>query len=365
LTIVVEGTYVIVAGKTGGHIFPGIALAREIRALRPEAPILFIGTPGGLEGRLVPEAGFPLETVPASGFAGLGLSGKLLSLSRLPAGFLEAKALLSHHHARGVVGMGGYVTVPVLFAAKFLGVPTVVHDSNALPGIATRLLNRFATRTAVGLARANTRLPRPGVVTGTPARAEFFAIPPLSASAATRRLLVFGGSQGSAVLNRAMAEAVPLLAGARLEVIHQTGEGHFRSVQASYGTVPAGWRLAPFLPRLYEELTWADLAVTRAGAMTLAELAAAGRPAILVPFGSATHGHQRENALALAEAGAARLIEEPELTGKALAAAVTDLLSDRARLAGMGERARGLAVPDAARRLADLLFEAEREKRAA
>jgi UDP-N-acetylglucosamine--N-acetylmuramyl-(pentapeptide) pyrophosphoryl-undecaprenol N-acetylglucosamine transferase len=162
-----------------------------------------------------------------------------------------------------------------------------------------------------------------------------------------------------------MAEAAPLLADAGLEVVHQTGESHFQSVQASYGTIPAGWRLAPFLPKLYEELAWADLAVTRAGAMTLAELAAAGRPAILVPFGSATHGHQRENALALAEAGAARMIEESQLTGQALAGAVQDLLSDRARLAGMGERARGLAVPDAARRLADLLFEAEREGRAA
>lgn len=359
------GTYVIVAGKTGGHIFPGIALAREIQARRPQASILFIGTPGGLESRLVPEAGFPLETVPASGFAGLGLGSKLLSLSRLPAGFLEAKALLSRHRARGVVGMGGYVSVPVLLAARVLGIPTLVHDSNALPGIATRLLNRFASRTAVGLARANFRLARPGVVTGTPTRAEFFAIPPLSVSGTTRRLLVFGGSQGSAVLNRAMAQAAPLLADAGLEVIHQTGESHFRSVQASYGTIPAGWRLAPFLPKLYEELGWADLAVTRAGAMTLAELAAAGRPAILVPFGSATHGHQRENALALAEAGAARLIEESELTGKALAGTVQDLLSDRARLVRMGELARGLAVPDAARRLADLLFEAEQEGRAA
>ena len=351
----------IVAGKTGGHIYPGIALAREIRARRPEAPILFVGTPGGLEERLVPEAGFALATVRASGFAGKRLSGKLLSLSRLPAGFLEARRLLRKHRARAVAGMGGYVSVPVLAAARALGIPTLVHDSNALPGMATRLLNRFATRTAVGLDRSNARLATPGVVTGTPVREEFFAIAPVAAPAQTRRLLVFGGSQGSAVLNRAMIAAAPLLSGQGLEVIHQTGESHLARVRESYraGGLPSGWRLEPFLPRLDVELAWADLVVSRAGALTLAELAAAGRPSLLVPFGSATHGHQLENARAFVAAGAARVIEEPELSAEALTASIADLMSDRERLARMGERARSLAVPDAARRLADLLFEAE------
>ena len=355
----------IVAGKTGGHIYPGIALAREIRGRRPGAPILFVGTRDGLEQRLVPEAGFELAAVRASGFVGKSLPAKLLSLLRLPGGYLEARRLLVRHRARAVAGMGGYVSVPVLAAARTLGIPTLVHDSNALPGLATRQLNRFATRTAVGLERSNARLARPGVVTGTPVRAEFFAIPPLAASARTRRLLVFGGSQGSAVLNRAMAQAAPRLAGRDLEVIHQTGEKHLARVRESYGPAgpPAGWRLEPFLPRLAGELAWADLVVSRAGALTLAELAAGGRPALLVPFEAATHGHQRENARALVEAGAARLIEEPDLTGDVLAGAVLDLLSDRVRLAGMGERARSLAVPDAARRLADLLFEAEAEGR--
>jgi UDP-N-acetylglucosamine--N-acetylmuramyl-(pentapeptide) pyrophosphoryl-undecaprenol N-acetylglucosamine transferase len=202
-------------------------------------------------------------------------------------------------------------------------------------------------------------------VTGTPVRAEFFAIPPVPASARTRRLLVFGGSQGSEVLNRAMAGAARSLSGEGLEVVHQTGEIHFASVQGRYGEVPAGWRLTPFLPRIYEDLAWSDLVVSRAGAMTLAELAAAGRPAILVPFGSATHGHQLENARALVEAGAARMIEESRLTGDVLAAAVVDLIGDRERLVKMGEAARSLAVPDAAGRLAGLLFEAESGARTA
>ena len=158
-----------------------------------------------------------------------------------------------------------------------------------------------------------------------------------------------------------MAEAASLLAGQRLEVIHQTGESHPARVRESYGTEgpPAGWRLEPFLPKLDVELAWADLVVSRAGALTLAELAAAGRPSLLVPFGSAAHGHQLENASMLVRAGAARMIEESRLTGDVLAAAVIDLFSDRERLARMGELARSLAVPDAARRLADLLFEAE------
>jgi UDP-N-acetylglucosamine--N-acetylmuramyl-(pentapeptide) pyrophosphoryl-undecaprenol N-acetylglucosamine transferase len=357
----VEGAYVIVAGKTGGHIFPGIALAREIRARRPDAPILFIGTKEGLETRLVPEAGFLLETVVASGFAGMGAAARLLSLARLPVGFFEARRILSAHRARAVAGMGGYVSVPVLAAARLLGIPTVVHDSNVLPGIATRFANRFASRTAVGLERSNTRLARPGVVTGTPVRSEFFAIPPVAASSPTRRLLVFGGSQGSAVLNRAMADAAPRLKDDGIEVVHQTGEAHYAAVQAAYGEVPARWRLVPFLPRIFEELSWADLVLSRSGAMTLSELSAAGRAAVLVPFGSATHGHQRENALALVEAGASRMIEEAGLTGEALAREVRDLFSDRARLVRMGEAARSLAVPDAAKRLADLVFEAEKE----
>jgi UDP-N-acetylglucosamine--N-acetylmuramyl-(pentapeptide) pyrophosphoryl-undecaprenol N-acetylglucosamine transferase len=350
---------VIAAGKTGGHVLPGIALAREIRSRRPQAPIVFVGTSDGLENRLVPEAGFPLECVEASGFVGKSAGGRLRALARLPVGFLQARRLLARHRARAVVGMGGYVIVPVLAAARSLGIPTLVHDSDALPGVASRLANRFATRTAVGVAQANEHLPRPGLVTGTPVRSEFFSIPPIDLSAPTRRLLLFGGSQGAGVINRAMAGAAQSLARAGLEVVHQTGDRNLESTRAAYGTLPAGWRLEPFLPRLYEELAWADLVVSRAGAMTLAELAAAGRPAILVPFGAAAHGHQLVNARVAASAGAAVVIEESGLTAETLAGAVQELFADRAHLAQMGKRARSLAVPDAARSLADLLFQAE------
>src|SRR5687767_11617976 len=228
------GTYVIAAGGTGGHIFPGIALAREIRAQRPDAGVLFVGTGRGLEEKLVPEAGFALELVRASGFAGKRPTARLRALAELPGGFFDARRLLARHRARVVAGVGGYVTVPVLAAAHSLGVPTLIHESNAFPGIANRLLNRFATRTAVGLAEANRRLSRPGVVTGTPVRPEFFAVPAIDPVAATRRLLVFGGSQGARVLNRAMVDAAPFLAADSIEVIHQTGAGEFDETRGRY-----------------------------------------------------------------------------------------------------------------------------------
>jgi UDP-N-acetylglucosamine--N-acetylmuramyl-(pentapeptide) pyrophosphoryl-undecaprenol N-acetylglucosamine transferase len=351
--------YVIAAGGTGGHIFPAIALARELSARRPEAEILFVGTRHGLETKLVPAAGFPLELVRASGFAGKRAVAKIGALAELPIGFFQARRLLARRRARAVAAVGGYVSVPVVAAARSLGLPTLIHESNAFPGVANRLLNRFATRTAVGVEEANSRLARPGVVTGTPVRPEFFAVRPVSLENATQRLLVFGGSQGSRVLNRAMVAAAPLLATDGLEVIHQTGEKEFAATRESYRSLPAGWRLEAFLPRLHEELEWSDLVLSRAGSQTLGELAAAGRPAVLVPFGSATHGHQRENARAFETAGAAVAIEETALTGEVLAKAVREILANRRRLCEMGERARSFARPDAAKRLADLLFEAE------
>jgi len=353
------GSYVIAAGGTGGHILPGIALADEIRFQKAGASIVFVGTAHGLESKIVPAAGYPIELVDASGFIGKNWTQQLRSLARLPRGFAESRALLKRLRARAVVGVGGYVTVPVLTAARSLGIPTLIHESNAQPGAANRFLNRFATRTAVGLAAANAQLKRAGVVTGTPVRKEFFDVPALDANAATRRLLVFGGSQGSRVINRAMARAAVLLEKSGIEVVHQTGEKDLAATRQRYARMPANWTLMPFLPKLFEQMAWADLVLSRAGATTVAELAAAGRPSILVPFAAAAGGHQAENARALYRAGAAAIIEEKDLTAEDLAGAVAAQLSDRAKLVAMGQKARGLAKPDAARELAKLLFAAE------
>jgi len=353
------GAFVIAAGGTGGHIVPGIALAQEILAQRPRAAVVFIGTAQGLEGKMVPAAGFPLELVDASGFVGKSWTRQIGSLSKLPKGFLQARALLKKHRARVVVGVGGYVTVPVLAAARSLGIPTLIHESNAVPGAANRFLNRFAGRTAVGLASANAHLRRPGVVTGTPVRPEFFAIPPLDPAASTRRLLVFGGSQGSRVMNRALARAAVLLEKTGIEVIHQTGDLDLAAGRQRYTRVPAGWKLVPFLPKLHEEMAWADLVLCRAGALTVSELAAAGRPSILVPLVSAAGGHQMQNARALYRAGAAAVMEEKNLTAENLAGGVAAQLKDREKLVQMGLKAKSLGKPDAARELVKMIFELE------
>jgi UDP-N-acetylglucosamine--N-acetylmuramyl-(pentapeptide) pyrophosphoryl-undecaprenol N-acetylglucosamine transferase len=352
------GAYVIAAGGTGGHIVPGIALANEIRAEKADAAIVFVGTAQGLESKIVPAAGFPLEFVDASGFVGKNFGEQIGSLARLPGGFFQARSLLKRHHARVVVGVGGYVTVPVLLAARSLGRPTLIHESNAMPGAANRFLNRFA-RTAVGLAAANSHLRKPGVVTGNPVRAEFFEAPPLDPAGTTRRVLVFGGSQGSRIMNRALARAAVLLEKSNLEVIHQTGEKDLVATRQRYPRIPAGWHLEPFLPRLWEQMAWADLVVCRAGSMTVSELTASGRPAILVPFAAATGAHQLENARALYRARAAAIMEEKDLTAENLAGAIIQSVKDREKLVAMGQKARTLARPNAARDLAKLVFEVE------
>lgn len=353
------GAYVIAAGGTGGHVFPALALAEEIRRRRPEAQIVFVGSAKGLENRLVPAAGFSVEHVSASGFMGKTLSERVGALLRLPAGIREARRLLKRHDARAVVGMGGYLSVPVILAARSLGVPTLIHEPNAWPGLANRLLNRLASRTAVGLEAANVAFKRKGTLTGTPVREPFFAVPPLDPKAQSRRVLVFGGSQGSRLLNRILARDAPSLQSLQLEVIHQTGELEFAAAQKRYYKLPRSWRVVPFLPKMWEEFAWADLVICRAGAQTVAELAAAGRPAILVPLASSTEGHQLANARAMSKAGAAILLRENELEANRLPVTVEALITDRKRLARLGENARRLARPQATKLLTDLLFDVE------
>src|SRR5262249_43600361 len=200
-----------------------------------------------------------------------------------------------------------------------------------------------------GLFVANEGFARPGAVTGTPVRSSFFAVPQLDPAAETRRVLVFGGSQGSRVLNRAMAKVAPTLQTLKVQVVHQTGEQDFAAAKKRYYKVPPGWTITPFLPKLWEELGWADIVVSRAGAMTVAELAAAGRPSILVPFAAAAEAHQLANARAMSKAGAAVVVREDELETNRFAVVIEELFTDRKRLVRMGENARKLARPDAAK----------------
>jgi UDP-N-acetylglucosamine--N-acetylmuramyl-(pentapeptide) pyrophosphoryl-undecaprenol N-acetylglucosamine transferase len=362
------GGFLIAGGGTGGHVFPALALAGEIRRRRPDAPIVFVGTRRGLETELVPRAGWPLEFVRAKGLVGKGLKARLEGLAALPLAFLDSLRILARHAPRTVVGVGGYASGPLVATAWAKRIPTVIHEQNAVPGLTNRLLARLATRVAAGTEAGAARLG--GVAVGNPVRGDFFEVPSLRGREVPRRmrLLVVGGSQGAAILNRLVPGALALAAacGVRFAAIHQTGKGRAADVAAAYGrhalSVEA---VSPveFVDDMAKAYADADLIVARAGAMTVAEIAAAGRPAVLVPFAGATHGHQEANARALEAQGAAVVLTEAQATEKSLGDTIAALLADPSRLTAMGEAARRAAKPDAAGRLCEIVFEAEASRK--
>ncbi len=358
------GGYLIAGGGTGGHVFPALALAGEIRRRRPDAPIVFVGTRRGLETDLVPRAGWPLEFVRARGLVGKGAKARLEGLLALPLAFADSISILSRHAPRTVVGVGGYASGPLVATAWAKRIPTVIHEQNAIPGLTNRLLAKIATRITTGTNAGASRLS--GVAVGNPVRREFFEVPSLGGREVPRRMrvLVVGGSQGAAILNRLLPAALARVAasGVRFTAIHQTGKGRAEDVAAAYGrhAFPAA-DVSPvaFVEDMAKAYADADLLVARAGAMTVAEIAAAGRPAVLVPFAGATHGHQEANARALEAEGGAVVLTEAQATEESLAGAIAALLGNPARLAALGDAARGSAKPDAAARLCDVVFAAE------
>lgn len=362
------GGFLIAGGGTGGHVFPALALAGEIRRRRPDAPIVFVGTRRGLETDLVPRAGWPLEFVRAKGLVGKGARARLEGLLALPLALADSIGILGRHAPRTVVGVGGYASGPLVATAWARRIPTVIHEQNAVPGLTNRLLSRIATRITAGTDAGAARLG--GVAVGNPVRGEFFEAPSLGARETPRRmrLLVVGGSQGAAILNRLVPGALARVdgAGVRFAAIHQTGKGRAPDVAAAYGrhafSVSA---VSPveFVDDMAKAYADADLIVARAGAMTVAEIAAAGRPAVLVPFAGATHGHQEANARALEAQGAAVVLTEAQATEQSVGDVVAALLGDPARLLAMGEAARRAAKPDAAARLCEIVFEAEASQR--
>jgi UDP-N-acetylglucosamine--N-acetylmuramyl-(pentapeptide) pyrophosphoryl-undecaprenol N-acetylglucosamine transferase len=346
-------TFVLAGGGTGGHVFPAVAIARAIVRRRPTARVLFIGTARGIEAVIAPREGFPIEFITASGFVGRGFRAKARSIRDLALGIFQSRRILARERAAAVVGVGGYASLPVLAAARWSGVPSIIQEQNSIPGLANRVGARLALASAAGFEEARARFPGRCVWTGNPVREEFFRVPPVGTPG--RRVFLFGGSQGARVLNRALVEAAPRLAAAGVEVFAQTGEREADSVRASVAA--HGIAVVPFLPDIWNAMARADLVVCRSGALTLAELCAAGRPSLLVPFAAATHRHQEHNACTLERAGAAVVVPEYELTGDILVARVEELLADPARLRRMGEAARSLARPGADDPIVDLLFE--------
>jgi UDP-N-acetylglucosamine--N-acetylmuramyl-(pentapeptide) pyrophosphoryl-undecaprenol N-acetylglucosamine transferase len=353
-------TLMIAGGGTGGHIYPAIAIAREFVSRDASRRVIFVGTQRGLEKTIVPKAGFPLEFIDVGGLKGKGAADLVINLFKLPLGFLQAWGLVGRHKPDAVLGVGGYSSGPVLAAAKLRGVPTVIHEANAFPGVANRALAKVVTKVLVAFADAAPRLKRnDAIITGNPIRAEFFGVG-IRHPASGIRLLIFGGSQGSLVINKAMSEALLFLAHLkdRLAIVHQTGPADLEKVRAAYqSSAFANARVVAYIDPIVDEIAAADLVVCRAGAMTVGELAAAGRAAIFIPFAAATNNHQELNARVVEKAGGGVVITESELTPERLAAAISDVVSDPARAVRMGEAAHALAVPEATKRIVDTIEE--------
>jgi UDP-N-acetylglucosamine--N-acetylmuramyl-(pentapeptide) pyrophosphoryl-undecaprenol N-acetylglucosamine transferase len=349
-------TILIAAGGTGGHLFPGVAVADELVRREPTTRVVFVGTPRGLESRLVPRSGYELELLPVKPLNAVGTRRLLLGLGALPWGMLRALVLVLRLRPAAVLGVGGYAGGPVCLLAALLGVRTVILEPNARPGFTNRVLRPFVRGAACAYEEARLAFGDKGVVTGNPVRGGFARLPrrehrhPLT-------LLVFGGSQGSRALNRALVAALPHLPGPeRLRIVHQTGERMRDEVAAAYADAGRRDEVLPFLDDMVARMGAADLVLSRSGATTCAELTVGGRAAILVPFAAAADDHQRTNARALQDAGAARMIEEKDLTGESLAREVSVLVDDPSRIAAMESAARCLGRPDAAARVADLVL---------
>jgi UDP-N-acetylglucosamine--N-acetylmuramyl-(pentapeptide) pyrophosphoryl-undecaprenol N-acetylglucosamine transferase len=357
-------TLMVAGGGTGGHIYPAIAIAREYLAREASRRVVFVGTERGLEKQIVPKAGFPLEFIDVGGLKGKGGLDLVRNLLRLPLGFVQAWRIVGRYKPNVVLGVGGYSSGPVLTAAAMRRIPTIIHESNAFPGLANRAVARFATAVAVAFDEAGARMKRKdAVVTGNPIRAEFFNAS-RRASGAKKRLLLFGGSQGSRILNDTMTGALLFLAHLKdaLEIVHQTGPNELAKVQAAYRQSAFGnARVVPYLDPIVDEIAAADVVVSRAGAMTIGELAAVGRAAILIPFAAATNNHQELNARAVEKAGGAVVITERELTPERLASAIGSVLGDPGTAARMGAAAKTLATPDATKNIVDLIEKIQRD----
>lgn len=338
------------AGGTGGHIYPAIAVANEVVRRHPGSHVRFVGTARGLENRLVPQVGYELSLIESAGLMNMGWGARLRGLAVLPKSFLDARRVIGEFRPDAVVGAGGYVSGPVLLTAALMRYPTLVMESNAVPGFTNRHLARFVDAAAVSFEASVPYFGGKAVVTGNPVRREFFDIPAKSRDASRFALLLFGGSQGARAVNEAMLAALPHLARyrGRLSVTHQTGRLDFERVREGYRA--AGWAadadIREYIDDMTSEFAKADLIVSRAGATTAAELMAAGKTAIMVPLPGQIE--QRRNAEALRDAGAATMILQAELNGERLAREIAKLADAPDEIIKREQAARRLAKPDAA-----------------
>jgi UDP-N-acetylglucosamine--N-acetylmuramyl-(pentapeptide) pyrophosphoryl-undecaprenol N-acetylglucosamine transferase len=345
----------IAGGGTGGHVIPALAIARSLRDDHG-AEVRMVGTARGLETKLVPEAGFKLELVEAGQLKNVSLATRAKTAFDLPRGILRCVSLLREFRPHVVIGVGGYASGPAMMAALLLRVPMMAYEPNAAPGLANRLIGKRVDAAAVNFEQTR-HFFRNAEVTGVPVREAFFSLPE-RVSDGSQHLLVFGGSLGARALNEAMPRIAARLLAAfpRLTILHQAGAKHAESTQAAYeasGADASRWEVRAFLDDMPARFANADLILCRSGS-SVAELAAAGKPSLLVPFPFAADNHQHKNAEIFADAGAAVLVPESELTDQRLLNELTGLLNDPERLREMAAKARTLAHPDALQRIAQM-----------
>jgi len=356
-----RAAFLMAGGGTGGHVIPALAVARELRQRGHAA--FFVGTERGLEGKLVPREGFALELVRIGGLKRVGLRQTAATLLQLPLAIMHASRLLDSHRVAAVFSMGGYVAGPPVIAALIRQVPLVIMEPNAVPGFTNRRIAMYVRRALISFPETARYFPRGRTeLTGLPVREEFFSLPP-KPGGPNFTVLITGGSQGSRTLNRAARESWPLFrkTGLPLRIIHQSGPAACEELRAAFAEAGLAGEVMPFIADMPAAFAQADLVVCRSGAGAVAELAAAGKPSILSPFPYAADQHQLRNAEAFVRAGAARLVEDREMTGEKLFETVRELAGDAGALERMATAARKLAHPGATRRAAEVLEEVMRD----
>ncbi len=348
---------ILAGGGTGGHVIPALAIANQLKKTY-DAEVLFIGTARGIENRLVPAAGYPLQLVRVGALKNVSLTTRLKTAFDLPRAVWDAGRMLNEFAPDVVIGVGGYASGPAMLAAVMKHIPTLAFEPNVVPGFANRVVAKFVSGAAVHF-EETAKYFRHAEVTGVPVRQAFFEIAPKRGGPPT--LLVFGGSQGAHAINEAMIRCLPVLQreAPGIHVIHQTGERDYNDALAAYGSRSESaarftFEVSKFIEDMPAAFARADLVVCRSGASTVAEIAAAGKPAVFVPFPRAADDHQRINAEALARQGAAVVVEESKLEGVWLAETIAALLQDSQRLQQMSHAARELAHPNAARDIATM-----------
>jgi UDP-N-acetylglucosamine--N-acetylmuramyl-(pentapeptide) pyrophosphoryl-undecaprenol N-acetylglucosamine transferase len=342
---------ILAGGGTGGHVIPALAIAQQLQK-QYKSEIRFIGTARGIENRLVPAAGFPLRLVQVGALKNVSLATRLRTVSDLPRSVWESRRIFREFRPDVVIGVGGYASGPGMLAAVLMRIPTLVFEPNFVPGFANRVVARFVSAAAVHFEETG-RYFRRCEVTGVPVREAFFQI---STVPATPTVLVFGGSQGAHAINQVVIESAGemLARTSGLRIIHQTGDKDFTDAQAAYAKLGGMVEAHRFIDDMPAAFAKASLLICRSGASTVAEVTAAGRPAVFVPFPRAADDHQKRNAEALERAGAAVMLEEQKLTRESLVETVSSLLADASRLRTMGEAARKLSHPNAAHDIASM-----------